>query len=280
MPALPLARPSLAAATLLLTVGTALCEHCGLRATSISRSRPTSTKPSIRRPETMPGVEGVAHFVVNEDGIRGPSFGSDSGEYRLLAIGGSTTECAYLDEPETRVHLVGKYLDRTADGRKVWVGNVGRSGLTLSGSRRRSQVPASHLLPQYPRIDTVLTIVGINDLTVRLMRGDDYRAPDPITEARAERDRIRNAFLITPGPLHNPQSDHLFPDEAAWYNGTAIWQLLKRSKLSVQSMLAERLVQDETGQVYALWRATRRNASTRIDAYRISGARSMSIAAI
>ena len=47
----------------------------------------------------MEGVSGPANFVVNSNGIRGDEFQPDD-EYRILAIGGSTTESAYLDQPE------------------------------------------------------------------------------------------------------------------------------------------------------------------------------------
>src|SRR5687767_4720982 len=46
------------------------------------------------------GVVGTARYEVNADGYRGRPFGPDAEEYRILLIGGSTTECTLLDVSE------------------------------------------------------------------------------------------------------------------------------------------------------------------------------------
>jgi hypothetical protein len=53
-------------------------------------------------PDVMPGVSGSSHYRINSLGIRGdePALG---GQYRTLCVGGSTTECLYLDDTETWV---------------------------------------------------------------------------------------------------------------------------------------------------------------------------------
>lgn len=55
-------------------------------------------------PDVLPGVEGDAHFRINDSGIRGRAFGADSTEFRMLAVGGSTTQCTVLDETEVWTH--------------------------------------------------------------------------------------------------------------------------------------------------------------------------------
>jgi hypothetical protein len=106
-------------------------------------------------PELMRGVSGPARYRVNEFGIRGPLFGNDGSEYRVLAVGGSTTECAYLDEDEVWTAQLAAALVQNNAGLPLWVGNVGRSGTTS----RDHAVQVKYLLRQYPRIDMVLVLV-------------------------------------------------------------------------------------------------------------------------
>jgi lysophospholipase L1-like esterase len=212
-------------------------------------------------PSFMPGVRGEADYVVNADGIRGRGFGADEAEYRILALGGSTTQCAYLDEPETWTYLVEHELSTTSDSRSVWVGNVGRAGTTS----RDHAVQAKYLLAQYPRIDAVMVLVGVNDLSAMLIQGEDYAPRSSITDPAAERERIHRAFALAPGPFHQPRTLFLLSRDAPWYKATAIWQLLKRAKLALLSRTARAYRQQRDGRNYADWRAHRQNAAVVID---------------
>jgi lysophospholipase L1-like esterase len=208
-------------------------------------------------PAVIPGVRGSAAYSVNADGLRARPFGQPDEEYRILAVGGSTTECPYLDDAETWPSLLETMLPRTGDGRLPWVGSVGRSGLNA----RDHVVEAKYLLPQYPSIDAVVVLVGINDLTVALAQGDDYARPPPIHQPEAEQRQIRRAFAITPGPLHRPQTEMLMASGAPWYKGTALYQLAKRVRYAVAARLnTSDLIQDDSGRSYEAWRERRRNA--------------------
>src|SRR6185503_10261687 len=79
-------------------------------------------------PEILHGIHGPSRFRVSSLGFRGDE---DPGEgaLALLALGGSTTECLYLDQAEAWPALLEDELAR-ALGRKVWVANAGRSGRT------------------------------------------------------------------------------------------------------------------------------------------------------
>ena len=52
------------------------------------------------RPEIMPGVEGPSRFRVNSRGLRGDE-PPEGDAHRVLCVGGSTTECLYLDQEES-----------------------------------------------------------------------------------------------------------------------------------------------------------------------------------
>jgi lysophospholipase L1-like esterase len=207
----------------------------------------------------IPGVHGAARYTVNSEGIRGREFGADScTEYRILAVGGSTTESLYLDDSEAWPALLESMLGHTADGSDVWVGNVGRSGRNA----RDHVVQVKHLTAQYPSLDAVIVLVGINDLTVALEQGDAYVQPTPITETEAEIQQIRRAFTMVPGTLHNPVTDRLVATGAPWYKATALYQLVKRARFHIGSRLAHRgNRQDTRGAVLEKWRAHRRSAS-------------------
>jgi lysophospholipase L1-like esterase len=204
-------------------------------------------------PEFVPGVKDTARFSTNSVGIRAPEFGPDGSEYRVLAIGASTTECAVLDDSEMWTTLVQRSLPRTTDGRSTWVGNAGRSGLTS----RDHVVEMKYLVPELPRIDLIVVLVGINDLTSALKQGFTYKAPEPLTDSVAERRQVSRTFAVTPGPFHRPGTEFLLAENAPWYKATALWQLAKRARLRFSS---NSLVQDPEGRNYEVWRSHRRNA--------------------
>lgn len=170
-------------------------------------------------PSIMPGVEGESRFFINEHGLRGDSF-SPGQDYRILAVGGSTTECLYLDEAEAWPRLLQERL-----GPRVWVGNVGKSGQMT----RNHVVQVEKLTRQYPRIDAVLLLAGVNDLMRRLKE-------DPRKE-----DLMASSFAVL------PSQGGLMPVEI-------------RRRLRRVWPRGE-LVQDDAGKIYTKWRSHRQSAS-------------------
>ena len=110
------------------------------------------------------GVSG-GEFRTNSRGIRGPEF-SDTDRYRILCVGGSTTECLYLDDVKSWPHVLGERLGREGPG--VWVGNVGMSG-TLAVTHA---VLLEHL-PEATMVDCWIVLCGINDYGQQL--GGQYQ---------------------------------------------------------------------------------------------------------
>jgi lysophospholipase L1-like esterase len=186
---------------------------------------------TIDAPNIVRGVTGVSRYVVSKDGIRGPDFGADSAEFRILAVGGSTTECLILDENEVWTSILASSLGRTTDGRSVWVGNIGRSGHTT----REHVVQLAHLLDQYPRIDVVVALVGVNDMQSALQRGWSYERPTPVTTPEGELGTLDRAFTIRPVRFWHR------PDTVTWYRSTALWQLARRAKMGLRARRTQRL---------------------------------------
>ena len=160
----------------------------------------------------MPGIAGKATFSVNSAGFRG-SDPTPSQDYRILAIGGSTTECLFLDKNETWPHLLQENLADPG----TWVGNGGMSGRTS-----RHHMTAVRYLPlQDLKIDLVLILVGINDLTVRLALGEFYE-PNFREQAWMETWLLSDTFI----------GSNLRGGPGPYYKETMIWRLLRQAKHS------------------------------------------------
>ncbi len=225
-----LSNVSLAAAAVVLALGAAEV----LLRTAVPPTRGYSVLPPGANwtlspaPGLLHGVGGVSHVRVNRSGVRGRPFGHDGAEYRILAVGGSTTLCRALDDSEVWTHVLEVDLARTADGRPVWVGNVGRDGMTT----RDHVLHLKYLLPQYPRMDIVVSLVGANDMVSALQQGWQYRPPAPVTELSAEREQVPRAFAVVPGRLQDPVTSRA--GRGPWFKATALWQLGRRAKLALR----------------------------------------------
>ena len=204
-------------------------------------------------PEYVPGVTEQAAYRTSSLGIRGAEL-DDRANYRILAIGGSTTQNGYLDQEVTWPILTGALLNRQQDGIRTWSGDVGRSGHTS----RSHLLQLQKLLPELPRIDAVVMLVGVNDLTVALRQGFDYKPPRPLSDPEAYREQMREAFVQVPGRLHNRLTDYQSEGIALWKR-TALVQLARQ----VRHRLVETrggTRQDRFGEIFVQWRSHRAGA--------------------
>lgn len=120
------------------------------------------------------GVEGVNRFVVNAMGYRGQPL-DEHADVRILAVGGSTTECFFLDEKEVWTAILENRLDSM--GISSSIGNWGKSGLNIQ-----------HHIAQVSKIEPseahyVLCMVGVNDL-LRFLKY--HRAFKPLSANEVE----------------------------------------------------------------------------------------------
>lgn len=128
-------------------------------ARSFHRREPRRTFEFHPDAELMPGVPGiVTHYTTNARGVRGPELPATREEAkRILCLGGSTTECVYLDDDATWPALLGRAV--SASGTKVWVGNAGISGFTSAQDLRFAR--EGDLMDE---IDALVVMTGLNDL--------------------------------------------------------------------------------------------------------------------
>jgi lysophospholipase L1-like esterase len=198
-------------------------------------------------PSNMPGISGDALFKINSAGIRGDEL-TDSQTYRILAVGGSTTECLYLDQTEGWTSLLQKKLS-DANSKSIWVGNLGKSG----HNTRHHLLQLKYYLPQLPRIDAVILLVGVNDVHIRI--SDLEYDPDATVKPTFESEYMRAAFAVSP-----PDLPVLHFKRSGW------WRLAKKLKDGYLTTAKALPVQDATGQAVSQWRRYRRNAEEIVDA--------------
>lgn len=142
-------------------------------------------------PRVTFGVQGDALFETNALGLRGPMPGPDD-TLRIVALGGSTTECFVLSLEESWPWRLGRLLaERTAQ--RVWVGNAGRAGRNT----RQHYFDVRYVLPEVGRVDAAILLVGINDLFNRMIQGESFEPADVVAldEAGAY---IRTALEVSP----------------------------------------------------------------------------------
>lgn len=191
----------------------------------------------------IPGVKGSSLYKVNSMGARGREWSADrDSEFRLLCMGGSTTEGLVNDQSRVWTSLLEQKLGTMPDGRRAWVGNIGRSGL----STRHHVVQATHLLDVYDP-DCVVLLAGINDLTSRLRQDGDY---DPFYAEKPESGvpLLQQSFAVSPGRFASEYVND------SWWKRTRLWLLLRLVKYQILRMPE---LQDPRGSYLVRWRQLR-----------------------
>ncbi|HMQ76467.1 MAG TPA: SGNH/GDSL hydrolase family protein [Flavobacteriales bacterium] len=147
---------------LVFTVGAAevllrLWPPLGIRVQGDRIVLPTDVDDVIRG-STLPGTDATIHLHRNHLGLRGPDLPHDTtGLLRIVAVGGSTTECMYLSDGQDWPTLLGTQLSREVEA--VWVNNAGLDGHSTFG---HAILLKDLVLPLRPHV--VLLLVGANDL--------------------------------------------------------------------------------------------------------------------
>ncbi len=198
-------------------------------------------------PEVIRGVTGPSRFSINPLGMRAGPF-TPQQRVRLLAVGGSTTICIYLDDEEAWPHLVEEQLDAALGAGHAWVGNVGASGHTTV----QHAIQVEKLLRQHPEIDVVLLLIGANDLLIQLTLAQDGAAVAKMLATNGPAALLESAFSVFPGPE---------PD-ASWYWRTGLGRLwLTRRRILPAFGGDDAPVLDPRGFHVDRWRAYRKQAS-------------------
>ena len=196
-------------------------------------------------PDVMPGIKGAARYIVNSQGMRGDEW-LPAHNYRILAVGGSTTGCAYLDQPESWPYILQQKLNKTQHRYKVWVGNIGKSGLTA----RDNIIQVKYLLQQYPSISCIIIMAGVNDFIMRLQIGGQY-GPYFLYKPGQEEHLLYRSFYVFPIQYNK---------KMPFYRKTKLWHVF----MKINHLLFKR-VQDNAGKMYIDARKKRQQAIRRRD---------------
>lgn len=172
-----------------------------LRAAPPNRYLPSYHAPVALQLEldgiALPGVQGTHAFTINRFGFRSSRLQSPAkppGAVRVFCLGGSTTECLYLDDADAWPEVVQRELAGELPGLDVI--NAGRSG---DATRDHVALLAQRVVGFAP--DVVLVLAGINDMFQQMAPDysplrDDGRA---LAGARAEPPRGGLRSLLCDG---------------------------------------------------------------------------------
>lgn len=188
------------------------------------------------------GVKGDKEFAINSTGARGDVFSKNTKNY--VCIGGSTTECLYLDDKETWHNILQQEL-----GKLYKVSSLGKSGVTT----REHYLHIKYTVKQLEHVNGVILMVGINDLMKRLSRDSLYDADFQFTKS------VEDSLVSTIFLKQRKQED-------TWWRRTALFLLAQRVYHSNRhNGVVWENVQDDTGNSLQQWRNNRKAASLFLD---------------
>lgn len=197
-------------------------------------------------PGVLPGISGTKNFYVNSIGIRGNEPGENY-DYKIVAIGGSTTESGDVDDGEMWTNLLQQKLS-VATSDKIWVANAGRRGSTL----RDNILHLKYFVSKMGNTDAIILLSGINDFMFSI--SNEYKPFNQNTIYNPTINQLDHAFFI-------------HPYTKSGIKGTATYALLKQAKITV---FGRKIINDNEGESQMFWRQKRQNAVKFIDILTLS----------
>lgn len=107
----------------------------------------------------LPGIQGQQRITTDQKGFRvtkNMDYRSTE-DFKIFAVGGSTTEQIYLDNKKTWTHLLQEKLSPYINNNEVYVINTGLAGLRAE----HHLATLKHIVRYNP--DMVLFLIGVND---------------------------------------------------------------------------------------------------------------------
>ena len=105
-----------------------------------------------------PKLDPAITVTRNSLGFRGPDTTHGfSKTLSIITVGGSTTECHFLNDDKTWPFLLGKYLQQDSVG--VWINNAGLDGHSTFGHQVLLNDYLKHLKPK-----VIIFLTGVNDI--------------------------------------------------------------------------------------------------------------------
>jgi lysophospholipase L1-like esterase len=181
--------------------------------------------------KVMPGVSGRTQFTINAFGFRSSrlqSIDKPSGMRRIFCIGGSTTECNYIDDQDVWTEQLNQRLqEKIPSDVIIDVINAGRAG---HSTREHITMLAQRVIPFNP--DLVIVMAGINDMVLQMARDyspcrEDWRSQYTLYAGWIPKSKylicslsqiIRRVVLNRHGPGRRDELGNFVQDlEGKWY---------------------------------------------------------------
>lgn len=132
-------------------------------------------------------------IATDKHGMIGPSEVHDSPDLKIVFLGGSTTECLYMEENERFPYLVGRELEKILD-KKI---NSYNGGVSANESMHSLNILLNKVLALKP--DMVVLMHNINDLNVLRSQGT-YWYPNSL---KSHIQTSKNVFTRFEFPSHD-----------------------------------------------------------------------------
>jgi len=205
-------------------------------------------------PDALPGIKGPSRIITNSKGMLGDELLPDH-TYKILTVGGSTTACLLLDHSERWPYLLQEKLNQAQRKHNVWVGNIGRSG----HKSWHHIIQVKYLLNQYPEIDALIILMGINDFQMKIHQGRDYHVS--LFAKPESEELLREAFYRLPEHRH---------ETIPFYKRTTLWRLTRPATARIIQRLTRKNahrgnIQDVAGTEYDEERGKRPRARILLD---------------
>ncbi len=185
------------------------------------------------------GVYGKKNFDTDRMGIRKFDSSNPDG-YEILFVGGSTTECLYLDNKETWPYLLSKKLGLKG-------GSIGKSGQTSYDH----YIQMRYFVPQLKNLKTVVVMCGLNDMLRVLAQTDIMVNPREEDQTKYVNESFTHSVL--------------FPSS----KGSVLKQLVRNFYRSLRPDTVGQAALDAVGRVYMSWRLNRANANIFMDDFEV-----------
>ncbi len=106
---------------------------------------------------SISGLDTHLLHTKNSIGFRGPELPTDTNTTKIICMGGSTTECFYLNDGKDWPNRVAQEF--AANNKKIWLNNAGMDGQSAFGNLVMLKQHIVQLKPNY-----ILLMCGLNDI--------------------------------------------------------------------------------------------------------------------
>ncbi|MBI4688395.1 MAG: SGNH/GDSL hydrolase family protein [Nitrospirae bacterium] len=149
-----------------------------------------ATDKELKRTDSL--TDKAYRLEIDEDGFVSPSRIHEKPDVKIVFLGGSTTECMYVDEQNRFPYLVGRLLEN--EHRKV---NSYNSGVGGNNTFHSINILINKIIPLNP--DIVVMMENVNDLIILLYEGDywnknPYKGPIGYCAEQTFSSHIRGIF--------------------------------------------------------------------------------------